>query len=104
LSNQKAAYIKGVISQIVRDFGRATLQPLALYTTEQAEDYLTALPGVGVKTARCVLMYAFHRDVFPSDVNCLRIMERLGWLDWSGARAELMANEAQSLAPPSPSS
>ena len=42
--------------------------------------FLTGLPGVGPKSAFCVMMYSLDRDVFPADVNIIRIAERLGAL------------------------
>ena len=86
LDHQKAVYIKSILAQIERDFGSATLVPLRDKTDREIEDYLTALPGVGVKTVRCVMMYAFDRDVFPADVHCLRILNRLGIVNWQGER------------------
>jgi DNA (cytosine-5)-methyltransferase 1 len=45
------------------------------------------------------MMYAFDRDVFPADVHCLRILNRLGIIKWEGERAELRADEAQAKIP-----
>lgn len=45
---------------------------------DEAERYLLALPGVGPKTARCVLMYSLDRAIFPVDVNVYRVFTRLG--------------------------
>ncbi|ROR01632.1 endonuclease III domain-containing protein [Desulfosoma caldarium] len=39
---------------------------------------LMALPGVGPKTAACVLVYGFHRPAIPVDVHVHRISNRLG--------------------------
>jgi endonuclease III len=47
---------------------------------EKAFAFLTGLPGVGPKSAFCVMMYSLDRDVFPVDVNVIRIAERLGAL------------------------
>lgn len=99
LAKQKAAYLKALLTQIEKDRGRPSLDHLFDLSTTDAEAYLKGLPGVGIKTARCVLMYALGRDVFPADGNCLRIMERLGWLEWKGRRAELLADTAQELVP-----
>jgi DNA-cytosine methyltransferase len=99
LSRQKAAYIKAILERIEADHGKPSLDHLRALPDEEAEKYLAGLPGVGVKTARCVLMYALNREVFPADVNCLRIMERLGWIDWGGRRAEYLASAAQDLVP-----
>jgi endonuclease III len=39
---------------------------------------LLELPGVGRKTANCVLVYAFHVPAIPVDVHVHRISNRLG--------------------------
>lgn len=41
---------------------------------------LTSLPGVGRKTAHCVLSYAFHKPAIGVDVHVHRISNRLGWV------------------------
>lgn len=40
---------------------------------------LLSLPGVGRKTASCVLVYAFGKDAIPVDIHVHRISNRLGW-------------------------
>ena len=45
---------------------------------EEALDYLTALPGVGRKTAACVMIFSFDRPEVPVDVHVKRVGERLG--------------------------
>jgi len=41
---------------------------------------LLALPGVGRKTAACVLVYAFGKPAIPVDTHVHRISNRLGWV------------------------
>jgi len=41
---------------------------------------LISLPGVGRKTANCVLVYAFKVPSIPVDVHVHRISNRLGWI------------------------
>lgn len=41
-------------------------------------DTLITLPGVGRKTANCVLVYAFEKPAIPVDVHVHRISNRLG--------------------------
>lgn len=41
-------------------------------------DQLIALPGVGRKTANCVLVYAFEKPAIPVDTHVHRISNRLG--------------------------
>jgi endonuclease-3 len=44
-------------------------------------DTLVQLPGVGRKTANCVLVYAFEKPAIPVDVHVHRISNRLGLVD-----------------------
>lgn len=41
---------------------------------------LTALPGVGRKTANCVLAYTFKKPAIAVDIHVHRISNRLGWV------------------------
>ena len=43
-------------------------------------DALLSLPGVGRKTANCVLIYAFNKAAICVDTHCHRIANRLGWV------------------------
>ena len=43
-------------------------------------DALLCLPGVGRKTANCVLIYAFQKAALCVDIHCHRITNRLGWV------------------------
>lgn len=80
LSNQKAHKIKRLMQEITDHFGAPTLAPLKRWNDEQREEFLTALTGVGKKTARCVMMYSLGSQSFPVDSNCWRICRRLGWV------------------------
>jgi endonuclease-3 len=51
---------------------------LAKRTTEEAWRYLRKLPGVGPKTAACVLMFHLDRPAFPIDTHVWRTARRLG--------------------------
>lgn len=44
-------------------------------------DKLVSLPGVGRKTANCVLVYAFDKPAIPVDIHVHRISNRLGIVD-----------------------
>jgi endonuclease-3 len=45
---------------------------------EEAIGFLTALPGVGRKTAACVLLFALGRPEMPVDTHVYRVGGRLG--------------------------
>jgi endonuclease-3 len=75
LSRQKAPRIKSVLEQI----GEAMdLDWLETAPREEAMAYLTALPGVGRKTAACVQVFTWNRPEIPVDVHVYRIGGRLG--------------------------
>lgn len=54
-----------------------SLQWLAELPLEQARDYLTSLPGVGRKTAACVLLFSFGLHDVPVDTHVSRVGMRL---------------------------
>lgn len=77
LSHKKARWLKDILKEIGRREGRIRLDHLSEMSNEEAEAYLTSLPGIGLKTARCVLMYSLERQVLPVDANVKRLLERL---------------------------
>ncbi|HLC52531.1 MAG TPA: endonuclease III [Candidatus Nanoarchaeia archaeon] len=46
----------------------------------EAFEDLISLPGVGRKTANCILNYAFRKPAIAVDVHVHRISNRLGWI------------------------
>jgi endonuclease-3 len=78
LSQIKAARIKQVLGQIEREQGRITLDFLKSKTMTEAEDYLMRLPGVGHKTASCVLLFSLGKPSLPVDTHIFRVAKRLG--------------------------
>jgi endonuclease III len=80
LSGKKSRSIRALLDAITARFGAPTLEPLRDMNDRDAEAFLTALPEVGKKVARCVLLYALGRQVFPVDTHCWRIARRLGWV------------------------
>jgi endonuclease III len=80
MSNLRASQFIKIAKQLKSDFGKVTLAPLKRMLTADAKSYLVHLPGVGEKSARCVLMYSLGRDVSPMDTHAIRVMYRLGLL------------------------
>jgi endonuclease-3 len=74
LSVTKAARIK----EILRALGDDDLAWLGEAPLDEARDFLTALPGVGRKTAACVLLFSFGRPDVPVDTHVYRVGGRLG--------------------------
>lgn len=80
LSNQKSKAMRSLLDAVIARFGAPTLKPLRKMSDRDAEAILIALPNVGKKVARCVMMYSLDRQVFPVDTHCWRIARRLGWV------------------------
>jgi endonuclease-3 len=65
----------------------------------EARDYLTALPGVGRKTAACVLLFAFGLHEVPVDTHVSRVGMRLHLLR-PGAPFKELHDQMLALTPP----
>jgi endonuclease III len=65
----------------------------------EARDYLVSLPGVGRKTAACVLLFAYGLRDVPVDTHVSRVGMRLGLLR-SGAPFQELHDEMLALTPP----
>jgi endonuclease-3 len=99
LANRKAPRIQNVLRHITRERGSITLDFLAEMDTDAAKAWLTAIDGVGPKTAAIVLCFAFGKPAFPVDTHVHRVSQRLGLI---GAKvsAEAAHAELEALIPP----
>jgi endonuclease III len=86
ISRVKSARIKSILRAITEtapSHGASPDDPLSLdwlagQTVAQAQRYLTSLPGVGRKTAACVLLFALGMHDVPVDTHVSRVGMRLG--------------------------
>lgn len=77
LTNQKARTIKNLVVNLSKE-NRLDLYFLKKMKNEEALEYLTSFKGVGVKTASCVLLFSFYRNVCPVDTHVHRTLNRIG--------------------------
>jgi endonuclease III len=96
ISKVKSARIQAIL--------RAIGEPLSLDWMREApvsesRDYLTALPGVGRKTAACVLLFAYGLHDVPVDTHVSRVGMRLRLLR-PGAPFEELHDQMLALTPP----
>jgi endonuclease-3 len=96
----KAVRIKQILEQIEMEQGRISLDFLKSMNMAEAEDYLMHLPGVGHKTASCVLLFSLGKPSLPVDTHVFRVAKRLGLID-SGASIEKAPILLQEQVPPS---
>lgn len=78
LAHTKAPRIKRILEAISERTGEPDLGELDGMSDEEAQAHLVALPGVGPKTAACVLLFALERPVMPVDTHVHRVARRLG--------------------------
>jgi endonuclease III len=92
LSNIKAPRILAILDEIRRrDGGALDLRWMRRASTDRIRSYLITLPGVGPKTAACVLAFSLGRPAVPVDTHVYRVARRLGFLD--GRTAPAAAHE-----------
>ena len=78
LAPTKALRILEILDIIKRDFGELSIKKLKARGTDAAREYLMALPGVGAKTAACVLLFDMELPAFPVDTHVSRVCRRTG--------------------------
>jgi endonuclease-3 len=81
ISKVKSARIKAILAAVTDTGprpGELELDWLRGATVAQAQEYLCSLPGVGRKTAACVLLFAYGMADVPVDTHVSRVGTRLG--------------------------
>lgn len=102
ISKVKSARIQAILAAIA-DSARDPGEPLSLEWMRDApvgesRDYLCALPGVGRKTAACVLLFSYGLPDIPVDTHVSRVGTRLG-LFRPGAPFEELHDQMLALTP-----
>lgn len=87
LANLKAPRIQRVLRAVAAETGTFTLDWLRTWPLPRARDWLLALPGVGPKTAACVLLFSLGLPTMPVDTHVFRVGRRLGLIP-SGVSAD----------------
>jgi endonuclease-3 len=74
----KAHRIQAVLRALTEPDSRVRLPDLRRMRRRRAVELLTALPGVGRKTAACVLLFGANVPALPVDTHVHRVAQRLG--------------------------
>jgi len=108
LHGQRARYLKELLRFVREDNDRRlgaddvadgcdlTLEYLTSMSDADIERFLLQLPGVGTKSARCVMSYALDRPQFGVDTHVSRVFGRLGLVQ---PRAKPRHDSFQALVP-----
>ena len=79
LARTKAPRMQALLAQLRErlgsDWDASRLEHMPI---DEAKTWLTELPGVGPKTAACVLLFSLGRPALPVDTHVHRVAQRLG--------------------------
>jgi endonuclease-3 len=81
ISKVKSARIKAILGAVTDtgpEPGTLSIDWIAEGSVPVAQEYLCSLPGVGRKTAACVLLFAYGMADVPVDTHVSRVGSRLG--------------------------
>ena len=78
LAGVKAPRIRALLASLKAAYGTPRLDFLRDQPTAEAREILEAIPGVGPKTAACVLLFCLGRPVLPVDTHVHRVARRIG--------------------------
>jgi endonuclease III len=99
LAPTKAPRIRAVL-RALRDRGIALDErALRRIRDDRLFDLLVALPGVGPKTAACVLLFSLDRPYFPVDTHVHRVASRLGLVAPRSTAVQAQAQLQAALSP-----
>jgi endonuclease-3 len=103
ISKVKSARIQAILAAIEKSAGEEG-NPLSLdwmrtAPLEQSRAFLCSLPGVGRKTAACVLLFSYGLPDIPVDTHVSRVGTRLG-LFRPGAPFEELHDQMLAMTPP----
>lgn len=99
LARLKARSIQAILRRVKADRGRLSLDFLARRPMNEAREYLRSLPGVGPKTAACVLLFNLGKPALPVDTHVHRLALRLGLIP-DGMTAEQAHERLGAACPP----
>lgn len=103
LAAVKAARIQEILRVLSARVGdgspEVALADLGALPLEKALARLRELPGVGPKTAACVLLFSLGKPAFPVDTHVWRVARRLGLIG-KRTTAEAAHDELTALIPP----
>ena len=86
LGKIKARRIQQSLQRIQQEQGKLDLCFLDNLSVVKAREWLRQLPGVGNKTANCVLLFAFGKPALPVDTRYLPHRKKVG-LTWKASRS-----------------
>ncbi|KAK8141397.1 hypothetical protein G3M48_000122, partial [Beauveria asiatica] len=92
LAATKSRVIVGMLAAVRAKHGAYSLDHLFQAGDAEAVEELLAFPGVGPKTASCVLLFCLQRPSFAVDTHVYRLAGVLGWRPREATREQAQAH------------
>lgn len=99
LANIKASRIHSILFVVAAARGEYSLDWLSNSSLQDARSWLLALPGVGHKTAACVLLFSLGLPAMPVDTHVHRVARRLGLIAQLASAEQACAALEQMIGP-----
>ena len=105
LAGKKVTSLYGAFARLKETFGSCSLDGARDWPDDRLEAFLCSLPEIQKKSAYCIMLYAFKRQVFPADTHVGRVLSRLGpyreiGLQLQGLDHKKLQRELTDLVPP----
>lgn len=105
LAGKKVTSLFGAMARLKETFGRCSLDDARDWSDDRLAEFLCGLPEIQQKSAFCIMLYAFGRQVFPADAHVGRVLSRLGpyrelGLQLQGLDHKKLQRELSDLVPP----
>ena len=85
IANVKSTRIKEILEVVRQAFGSYSLKGMSSWEGGAVMEFMLSLPGVGPKTAACVMVFDLGLPAFPVDTHVARFCRRMGWVDRSAS-------------------
>ena len=79
-SKKRPEMIIQLVRRFTERFPNGDAGSMADWDDEEVIEFLTSIPGIGMKSALCVLMYSLGRERFPIDAHIRRVLRRTALL------------------------
>lgn len=89
LHQQKTRTIQGFLRRLQEEQGRLSLAFLKKMSPDDAAEWLTASPGIGIKTAAVVLLFRLGQPLMAVDTHIRRVCGRIGLVPEGTAAAKV---------------
>jgi len=86
LGPTKAKRIQGALKTVREKTGEYKMEFIEDMSVDEAQKWLTEIPGIGSKTAAVILCFKYKKPIMPVDTHVHRLSKRLGLVPLNASR------------------